>query len=181
MSYQSIKPFDLWQETVAALEREGVLLNTIGADGNPNTMTIGWMTAGIMWGKPVLTVLVRPSRYSFSKIEEVGEFTVNVMPPRFAGALQICGSVSGRDTDKFALTDLLPSQAQEVRAPVIVQAAICYECRIVHANDVILANLKPDIVATFYPKGDVHRIYYGEVVAASAVPDARERLARSLH
>ena len=177
MNKQPIKPFDLWQETTAALAHEGVLLNTVGADGKPNTMTIGWMTAGIIWGKPILTVLIRPSRHSFGRIEEVREFTVNVMPPRFAGAIQLCGSTSGRDVDKFALTDLIAAQAQEVRVPVIEQAVICYECRVVHTNDVIPANFTPDIITSFYAKGDFHRVYYGAVVAAYAAADVRERLA----
>ncbi|MCX6910821.1 MAG: flavin reductase [Verrucomicrobia bacterium] len=158
MNKQAIKPFDLWQETMAALAHEGVLLNTVGADGKPNTMTIGWMTAGIIWGKPIVTVLIRPSRYSFGRIEEVREFTVNVMPPRFAGAIQLCGSASGRDVDE--------------------QAVICYECRVVHTNDVIPANFAPDISASFYAKGDFHRIYFGELVAAYAAEDARELLSR---
>lgn len=52
---------------MATLAHEGVLLNTVGVDGKPNTMTIGWMTAGIIWGKPIVTVLIRPSRHSFGK------------------------------------------------------------------------------------------------------------------
>jgi len=85
MTKQSIQLFDLWSETINALTRDGLLLNSIGADGKPNVMTIGWMTGGVIWSKPILIVLVRPSRYTFSLLEQIGEFTVNVLPPELAG------------------------------------------------------------------------------------------------
>ena len=180
MTKQPIKLFDLWPETVDALTREGLLLCSAGADGRPNAMTIGWLTGGVVWSKPVLTVYVRPSRFTYSRLEQVNEFTVNVLPAGFAEALQHCGTASGRDGDKWAHTGLKPVAAQRVRVPVIEQAVVHYECRVVHANEVLPANLAADIRASAYAKGDYHRVYFGEVLAAYAAPDARDRLRRSL-
>ncbi|MBI5686119.1 MAG: flavin reductase family protein [Verrucomicrobia bacterium] len=177
MNKQPIKPFDLWQETMAALTRGGLLLCTMGADGKPNPMTVGWMVGGVIWGKPILEVLVRPSRYSYSRLEQVSEFTVNVMPPEFAEAIQICGSMSGRDTDKFAETGMTATPSQQVKVPLIEQAVISYECRVVHTNEVIPPRLAPEIVSSFYPQGDFHRVFFGEALAACATPDVRKRLA----
>ncbi len=177
MSKQAIQPFDLWRETMAALSRGGLLLCTMGRDGKPNPMTIGWMAGGIIWGKPILEVLVRPSRYSFSRLEENTEFTVNVLPPDLAEAIQICGSVSGRDADKFAETGMKAVPAEQVSVPVIEQAVIQYECRVVHTNEVLPPHLTPEIVSAFYPQGNFHRVFFGETVAASAAPDAKARLA----
>ena len=143
-------------------------------------MTIGWMTGGVIWSKPVLTVLVRPSRFTYARMNEVSEFTVNVLPAASAEAIQICGSASGRDGDKFARTDLKPVVAQQVRVPIIEQGLIHYECRVVHTNEIIPANLAPDIVKSFYGSGDFHRVYFGEVVAAYATPDAHQKLQRAL-
>jgi flavin reductase (DIM6/NTAB) family NADH-FMN oxidoreductase RutF len=70
--------------------------------------------------------------------------------------------------------------AQKVRVPVIEQAVVCYGCRVVHANEVIPANLTADIKASAYVDGDFHCVYFGEVLAAYAAPDAREKLRRSL-
>jgi flavin reductase (DIM6/NTAB) family NADH-FMN oxidoreductase RutF len=179
MNKQPIKTFELWTETVDALTREGLLLCTVGSNGKPNVMTIGWMTAGVIWGRPIVTVLVRPSRYSFGLLEQVGEFTVNVLPPKCDEAVQYCGGASGRDGDKFAHTNLTPVTAQKVGAPIIEQGVIHYECRVVHKNDVTPATLTPEIVAGAYPIGDFHRIFFGELVAAYAAVDAGEQL-RSL-
>ncbi|MCX7825932.1 MAG: flavin reductase family protein [Verrucomicrobiae bacterium] len=179
MNKQPIGLFELWQETVDALTREGLLLCTVGADGKPNVMTIGWMSAGVIWGRPVVTVLVRPSRHSYGLLEQVGEFTVNVLPPQFDEAVQYCGGASGRDGDKFAHTSLTPAPAQKVRAPIVEQGVIHYECRVVHKNDVAPATLTPEIVAGAYPQGNFHRLYFGELLAVYAASDASEQL-RSL-
>lgn len=180
MSKQAIKLFDLWPETIGALTREGLLLCSVGADGAPNVMTIGWMLGGAVWGKPILTVLVRPSRHSHTRLEEVGEFTVNVLPPERAEALQYCGTASGRDADKFARAGLTVSPARKVRAPIVGDGLVHYECRVVHRNDVIPEKVAPEIIAAAYPQGDFHRVYFGEVLAAYAEADARERLHRPL-
>lgn len=177
MNKQRIQPFDLWRETMMALTRGGLLLCTMGTDGKPNPMTIGWMAGGFIWGKPILEVLVRPSRYSFSRLGQNAEFTVNVMPPEFVEAIQICGSVSGRDADKFAETGMTPAPAQQVKAPLIEQAVISYECRVVHTNEVLPPRLAPEIVTAFYPQGDFHRVFFGETLAAWAAADAAARLA----
>jgi flavin reductase (DIM6/NTAB) family NADH-FMN oxidoreductase RutF len=139
---------------------------------------IGWLTGGVIWARPVLVVLVRPSRHTFSRLEAVGEFTVNVLPPALSPALEHCGTVSGRDHDKFAETGLTLVPAQKIRVPVIEQGVVHYECRVVHRNDVIPANLAAEVRAAAYRNGDFHRIYYGEVLAAYATADAREKLRR---
>jgi flavin reductase (DIM6/NTAB) family NADH-FMN oxidoreductase RutF len=180
MTKQPIKLFDLWQETIDSLTREGLLLCSLGADGKPNAMTIGWLTGGVIWSKPILTVLVRPSRYTYSRLNQVNEFTVNVLPSSFSEAIQHCGTASGRDGDKFARTGLTPVAAQKVRVPILDQGVVHYECRVVHTNEVIPANLAADIKASAYEGGDYHRIFFGEVLAAYATPDAREKLQRAL-
>ena len=180
MNKQPIRLFDFWQETIDALTREGLLLCSVDSGGKPNVMTIGWLTGGSVWSKPILTVLVRPSRFTYSRLEQVDEFTVNVLPPAFAEAIQHCGSASGRDGNKFSHTGLTTVAAQKVRVPIIEQAVVHYECRVVHTNEVIPANLAADIKASAYVSGDFHRVYFGEVLAAYAAPDAREKLRRPL-
>ena len=180
MKTHVIKPFDLWPETVDALARDGVLLGSVGADATPNLMTIGWLTGGIIWSSPVLIVMVRPSRHTFSRLEQVAEFTVGVLPPSFSQALRTCGTVSGRDGDKFKQAGLTPAPARKVKPPLVQEAVIHYECRVVHRNDVDPAQLSREIMQSAYPAGDFHRVYFGKVVSSHALPDARQRLNRSL-
>lgn len=180
MDKQDIRLFELWDETIGMLTHEGILLCSVSSEGKPNAMTIGWMTAGVAWGKPVLAVCVRPSRHTYTYLEQVPEFTVNVLPPKFAEALQFCGTASGRDVDKFAHTGLTPVSARRVKVPIIQQAVVHYECRIVHKNDILPEQLDPDILRHYYPQPDYHRVYMGEVLAVYADVDARTQLQRPL-
>ena len=40
-----------------------------------------------------------------------------------------------------------------------------------HFNDLIPENLAPEIVGSAYPKGDFHRLYFGEVLLSHAAPE----------
>lgn len=171
MSLQRVEPFTHFNETVEMMHRHGLLL--VGArPGAPcNTMTIGWGTLGIIWGRPIFTVLVRPSRFTYEFLEAHGEFTVNVPTPDMAETVQFCGTVSGRDHDKFVERGLTPAPAQTVSVPVIEQCAIHYECRVVHRNDVLPPQLADEVKFSAYSSGDYHRIYDGEIVCVTANPE----------
>ncbi|MCS7253817.1 MAG: flavin reductase family protein [Armatimonadota bacterium] len=173
---QPIEPFELWREIVHLMTRYGLLLCSVGSDGKPNVMAIGWMTGGIVWDKPILCVFVRPSRYTYSRLEEVGEFTVNVLPPEFKDAIELCGTVSGKDADKFERTGLKPVPAQKVSVPIIEQGIIHYECTVVHKNDILCQFLSEEIARYAYPSGNFHRVYFGKVVASYALKDAVKAL-----
>lgn len=167
---------EFFQETMNVMTNEGLLLASLDAVGKPNTMTIGWGTMGLIWGKPMFIVLVRPSRYTYGCLEATDDFTVNVPPKELAETVAFCGSVSGRDHDKFAERGLTAVPGKRVKSPIIEECVIHYECKVVHRNDVIPANLAPDIRAGAYPAGDFHRLYFGEILAVYADEDARERV-----
>lgn len=168
---------DLFPETIRRLREDGLLLVTADAAGTPNVMTIGWATIGLIWARPVMVALVRPSRYTYSRLAECPDFTVNVAPPDLAEAVALCGAVSGRDHDKFAECGLTVTPGRAVRAPIIEECVVHYECRTVHRNDLVPEAVAPVIVDRFYPRGDFHRVFFGEILAAYADQDAAGRLA----
>jgi flavin reductase (DIM6/NTAB) family NADH-FMN oxidoreductase RutF len=154
-------------ETVRAFKEGRVLLVGQGKMGPPNPMAIGWGQIGIVWGKPVFMVLVRPSRYTYRLIEETGEFTVNIVPSQLRDLISYCGSVSGRDHDKFREKGLTAIPSSKVKIPMIRECILHYECQVVHKNDLIPSELKAEIVPEFYPKGDFHRLYFGEILVCN--------------
>ncbi len=164
------------EETLDKLGNPGLLLVSADADGKPNAMTIGWGTVGIIWGKPIFAVLVRPSRYTYGLMEQTNDFTVNVPSAELRKAVAFCGSKSGRDYDKFAELGMTAVPGKEVKSPIIDECVIHYECKVVHKNDVLKDKLTSEIVSGAYPEGDFHTIYYGEILSVYASPDARERL-----
>lgn len=178
MSKIEVSYTDYWKETVEVLSDEGALLVSVDENGKPNVMTIGWATLGVIWGKPILTVFVRPSRYTFGLIDKTGDFTVNVMPREMEEVASFCGKVSGRDIDKFKEKGLIIEPSRYVKSPMIEQAVVNYECVVVHRNDVLQEELTSEIKARSYPQGNYHRIYFGEVRATYASEGAREQLSK---
>ncbi|MFW6189019.1 MAG: flavin reductase family protein [Planctomycetota bacterium] len=154
-------------ETIERMRTDGLLLTSVGADGRPNVMTIGWGNPGIIWGRPIFTVYVRPSRYTFGNIQQTGQFAVCVPTADMGDECMLCGSKSGRDTDKFAEAGLTAAEAQTVDAPLIEQCLRFYECRVVSVGDVVDAAVDAEIRKGCYPEGDFHRIYFGRVLRAS--------------
>jgi len=176
MNKVSVRYTDFFAQTIQRMREDGLLLCTQGSDRKPNVMTIGWGTMGSIWSRPGFIVLVRPSRYTYSRLEQVSDFTVNVAPPELAAAVSHCGSVSGREHDKFQEMNLTPVPGREVRAPIIKECVVHYECRTLHRNDIVPESLAQAVRDECYPSGDFHRIYFGEIVAAYADEDAAQRL-----
>jgi flavin reductase (DIM6/NTAB) family NADH-FMN oxidoreductase RutF len=152
-------------ETIKAFDEDRVLLVSQGKQGPPNAMAIGWGQIGIIWRKPIFTVLVRPSRYTYTLIEESGDFTVNIVPPQLKEVVEYCGTVSGRNHDKFKKKGLTALPSLKTKTPIIKECVLCYECQIVNWNDLTPQQLAGPIVSDLYPKGDLHRLYFGEILA----------------
>jgi len=157
----------------------GVLLVSLDAASRPNTMTIGWGTVGVIWGKPIFIALVRPSRYTYGCIETTGDFTVCVPYPEMSEAVMFCGTESGRDYDKFAECHLTALESARVKSPGIAECGLIYECAVVHKNEVTPPALVNEIVQGCYPSGDFHRLYYGEIRRTVADEDFEARFGLS--
>jgi len=153
------------EAAVKAFDEGCVLLASCGKAGLPNVMAIGWGSMGIIWRRPIFIVLVRPSRYTYTLIEETGEFTVNIVPPKLKEVVQYCGSVSGRDHNKFKEKNLTPLPSKTIKTPVIKECILHFECQVVNKNDLIPSELRKSFVPELYPKGDFHRLYFGEILA----------------
>jgi flavin reductase (DIM6/NTAB) family NADH-FMN oxidoreductase RutF len=158
----------LVRETDARLPREGILIGSLDRSGRLNPMTIGWGVFGWIWSRPIFTVLVRPSRYTYGCIEATGDFTVNVQPDDATDWVHLCGTASGRDVDKMSELGLTPLPSRMIASPGIAECPIVFECKVVHCNDLAPASLAGDILSEFYADGDYHRVYFGQVLAVSA-------------
>lgn len=151
------------EKNLALLQNPGLLLTATKPSGESNTMTIGWGQIGFVWGRPVFTVLVRPSRYTYEFIEASGEFTVNVPTEAMRRWVGVCGTKSGRDMDKFGEFGMTITPGQTVDAATIDACPMVYECRVVHFNDLIPTNLDQEIDVKSYGGSDYHRLYFGEI------------------
>ena len=173
------KYINLWDYAGEILEQVGTAaLVTTKAGDEVNTMTIGWGTLGVEWGKPLFTVFVRQSRHTKKLLDENGEFTINVHPK---GAdrkkeLGFCGRNSGRDVNKIQELDLHLEEPDVISVPGIKEFPITLECRVVYKQDQDLKLLDEDKCLRYYAPetpndGDFHTAYYGEVLAAYIIED----------
>jgi len=172
MAKKTMSFTDHYEAVIKVLTSRGLLIGAYDAAGKANLMAIGWGTLGAIWGKPLWIVLVRPSRYTYKCIEHSQCFTVNVPSAAMAESCTVCGTKSGRDIDKFAVCGLTHERAATVVAPAVAECPIIYECRVVHSNDILPPRLAQEIIAGAYKSGDFHRVYWGEILAARAEPDA---------
>ena len=94
----------------------------------PNIITVAW-TGTVCSSPAMVSVSVKPERYSYGILKETGEFVINLTTEKLARAADFCGVRSGRDVDKFAQMNLTPGQAVHVHAPVIEESPVNLECR----------------------------------------------------
>ena len=106
-----------------------VLVSCGGASWKPNIITIAW-TGSVCSDPPMLSISVRPERYSYRIIHACGEFVVNLPSRRLAKLTDWCGMVSGQQVDKFAESGLTPAAAQSVQCPIILECPVNIECRV---------------------------------------------------
>lgn len=167
---KEVKVWDYAGRIMEAID-EGILLTT-AADGEKDTMVIGWGHIGVIWGKPVFVAYVRESRHTKSLVEKNGEFTVNTpLAPIDKNIIAVCGTKSGRDMDKFAELGLETEDGLTVSVPGIRQLPLTLECKVIYRQDQDSAALHPDVMARYYKpgtrnEGDYHTMYFGEITAA---------------
>ena len=106
-----------------------VMVSCGSKGGEKNIITIAW--AGTICSDPAMvSISVRPERYSYDMIRETGEFVINLTTEKMAFATDYCGVKSGRDVDKFKETKLTREQASHVGAPLIKESPVSIECRV---------------------------------------------------
>jgi flavin reductase (DIM6/NTAB) family NADH-FMN oxidoreductase RutF len=146
--------------------KQGMLLTSGDfAAGRFNTMTVSWGSLGVMWGRPFVQVVVRPTRYTYGFMEQHNTFTLCAFPETYQQALQILGTRSGRDGDKIAEAGLTPIASTQVAAPGFAEADLIVECRKMYWQDMDPAHFLDPAIENHYAKKDYHRIYFGEAVA----------------
>lgn len=148
-----------------ALEGEGAFLVVEDAAGKPNPMTIGWALLGVVWGEPILTVFVRPTRHTCALLEKARRFSVCVPDAgTMKRELQFCGTRSGRDHDKVKACGLKAAQGQTKGVSVLEACALFFECETVHKTFVLKDQLDGVLKGRYYPSEDFHGVYFGRIL-----------------
>lgn len=104
--FRAIPPESYAANFVKEIKEMGLLV--CGTPEHFNAMTVGWAQLGFLWGMPVATVYVRPTRYTYAFARESRCLTLSFFGEEYRQALAFCGRVSGRECDKLAECGLHP-------------------------------------------------------------------------
>ena len=99
MAFQEVKIEDLSFNPFTKIGKEWLLI-TAGNEESYNTMTASWGGVGVMWGKNVVSVYIRPQRYTKEFVDHNDLFTIAFFGENYRPALAYCGKISGRDGEK---------------------------------------------------------------------------------
>ena len=111
-----------------------VMVSVTDKEGKSNIITVAW-AGTVCTNPPMVSISVRPSRYSYQILEETGEFVINLTNESLVKACDYCGVVSGRDVDKFAKTGLTPIPIEHVHAMGIDESPVNMECKITEKRE----------------------------------------------
>jgi flavin reductase (DIM6/NTAB) family NADH-FMN oxidoreductase RutF len=157
-------PIELLQmNPFTAIGTDGFLI-TAGTSEKYNTMVASWGAMGVLWGRNILTLYVRQSRYTHQFLEQNEGFTVSFFPPEMKERLLWCGRHSGRDYDKIAETGLKISCLRGPNGDERVtfkQASLVFSCTKAAVLPLVKESFLLPEIESFYQDGDFHTIYIG--------------------
>lgn len=164
----SLKPIDIKtiDKNAFTLIGEEWMLVTAGNEEKCNTMTASWGGVGVLWNKNVATIYIRPTRYTKTFIDENECFTLSFFDESYKKGLGICGSVSGRDTDKFAQSGFHAGYLDTV--PYIEEANMVFVCRKLYQDEIKPTNFLDASLDSNYPLKDYHTMYIAEITQVLA-------------
>ncbi len=122
-----------------------VMVSVADGEGRNNIITIAW-AGTICSNPPMVSISVRPERYSYDILKETGEFVINLTTKDLTYATDYCGVKSGRDVDKFKEMGLTALPGKEVKAPLIAESPVNIECKVTQviplgSHDMFLAEV----------------------------------------
>ena len=143
-------------------------LISAGDKNKCNTMTVSWGGIGVLWGKNVVYIFIRDSRYTKEFIDNGEFFSMSFFNEKYRDALSYCGKESGRNVDdKFKGAGLTPAFRHNIPYPD--EANLVLLCRKMAAVPITEDTfVDPQIMPKWYSDNDMHVMYVGEIIEAVA-------------
>ena len=117
-----------------------VLIGTYDEERRPNVATVSW--TGICCSRPpCVAVSLRAATKTHGCLKARGAFTVNVPDERHVAFVDLAGTWSGREADKFAMGGLTAAASERVDAPYVAELPLVLACRLREAHELGLHTL----------------------------------------
>lgn len=155
---------DMLKESVFSLIGDRwMLVAATDKSGKTNAMTASWGGMGVLWGKKVAFVFIRPQRYTKRFVDEADKFTLSFFDDSYKKMLGYMGKVSGKDEDKMAKSGLTVTDKDG--APVFKEASLTLVCRKIYRDTLKEENfIDKSNIEKWYPQKDYHDVYVAEIV-----------------
>ncbi len=109
-----------------------LIIITVGDDVNRAGMTAAWFSR-VSWDPPLVAVSIAPTRYTFELIRRFKEFAIHVVSKDLVDkAVNVFGTLSSKDVDKFKLSKLTIVPARKIKAPIMKEAPVVLECKVIN-------------------------------------------------
>ena len=155
---------DMLKESVFSLIGDRwMLVAATDKSGRTNAMTASWGGMGVLWGKKIAFVFIRPQRYTKRFVDEAAKFTLSFFDDSYKNMLGYMGKVSGKDEDKIAKSGLTVTDKDG--APVFKEASLTLVCRKMYRDTLKEENfIDKSNIEKWYPQKDYHDVYVAEIV-----------------
>ena len=160
--FTTVSPFQITDNVFKLLDKDWMLV-TAGTPEHFNTMTASWGGLGILWNKPVAFVFIRPTRYTYEFAERASTLTLSFFTEKYRNAMTLCGSLSGRHTDKVRQAGLTPVLS-DLGGVCFSEARMIFECSKMYYTDIDPTHFQNPDIDRHYPAKDYHRMYICEIV-----------------
>lgn len=169
--FEHISPYELSENPLGMIGRDWMLVSAAkDTDGelcgnDYNTMTASWGGVGVLWGKPVAFVFIRPERHTFAFTEESEYMTLSFFGGEKRDELTYCGRNSGRDTDKATECGLTPvfESDESGRSVYFDEAVTVLKLRKLYADDIKESAFLDTAPLSYYEKDGYHKMYVCEI------------------
>ena len=160
MSFKEISVKELKENFVNIIGDEWMLVSA-GNENGYNMMTASWGGLGVMWNELVAVTVIRPQRYTKEFVDDNDVFTLSFYGDE-KNIHKVCGSKSGRDTDKTAQTGLTPVFSDDT--VYFEQARLVLVCRKMYVSEMKKDGfVDKSPVDKFYADNDYHYMYVGKI------------------
>lgn len=159
--FKEISPEQLRKNTFQMIGKDWMLI-TAGNENKINTMTASWGGLGIMYGKEVAYIVIRPQRYTREFVDQEATFSLSFLDKSYRKTLNYLGSVSGRDEDKIKKSGLTVEWLDST--PCFEEASFILECKKLYRQPLNTDCLLDEkLNKTWYRNNDTHILYIAEI------------------
>lgn len=150
------------QDVFSLIGDRWMLVAATDKEGKTNAMTASWGGMGVLWGKKVVFVFIRPQRYTKKFVDDAEVFSLSFFDESYKTMLGYMGKVSGRSEDKIAKSGL--TLTDKSGAPVFKEASMTLICRKLYRQTMKEENfIDTSNVEKWYPQKDYHDVYVAEI------------------